>query len=648
MSEQRPAGGPDEGVRNVRNGRTATTGYDSPAPLALDLRSADARDKPSRNDSMTAQLCTAIGGPVGDHALIGRARFWTPMRVLLAFTVVFLALGWFAKAGCIQQTEVAGGGLTLDWNDGRQYTAMCYSDTVPLYGAERLNEGAFPYKKFWVEETPGGDTEIRHMEYPVLSGLYQYVSMLVAKSWDAGPLPGALQVVLYFNVVALGLAVAWLVTIWATALLSGRRVWDAALVACSPLVIVHAFTNFDFLATAFAALGLLAWARRRPLLAGVLLGLGGAAKLYPLLLLGPILVLCLRADPMQRTPRAQLSVRLRDIDSRDALATWFGEIPMRIRLLATRPLGAAGLTAAGAFGTWGLVNLPIAALYPEGWREFFRLNTTRHADPDSLYNVVMSFTDWAGFDGPLRHGETPTVLNLVSLLLFAAACLGIAYIGLTAPRRPRLAQLCFLVIAAFLLTNKVWSPQYSLWLVPIAVLALPHRRVLLAWMTIDALVWVPRMFYYLGIDRKGLPEQWFTGTVLLRDLAVLTLCGLIIRQIYRPDEDLVRRDYLDDPVGGVVDRAPDPLLPWLPEILRPRISLDTHWTRATATARAGSRDSGAEAGRPATREPAGPTAFRDAAIPTAESVPAVPVPAGADPDPAAMRFRSTDRTAEFR
>lgn len=603
-------GGPDDGVGpgNGRTGRTDTAGYDSPAPLARDLRSADARDKPSRNDSMTAQLCTVVGGPVGDHALIGRSRYWTPMRVLLAFTVIFLAFGWFAKAGCIQQTTTSGGLLTLDWNNGRQYTAMCYSDTVPLYGAERLNEGAFPYKKSWVEETPGGDTEVRHMEYPVLSGMYQYVSMLVAKSWDASPLPGALQVVLYFNVVALGLSVAWLVTVWATALLSGRRIWDAALVACSPLVIVHGFTNFDFLATAFAALGLLAWARRRPLLAGVLLGLGGAAKLYPLLLLGPILVLCLRADPMHRTPRAQQATRLRDIDSVVALRSWLDELPARIRLLGTRPLGAAGLTVGGALATWAVVNLPIAVLYPDGWREFFRLNTTRHADPDSLYNVVVSFTDWSGFDGVLRHGEPPTVLNSVSLLLFVAACLGIAYIGLTAPRRPRLAQLCFLVIAAFLLTNKVWSPQYSLWLVPIAVLALPHRRVLLAWMTIDALVWVPRMFYYLGEDRKGLPEQWFTATVLLRDLAVIGLCALIVRQIYRPEQDLVRRDYLDDPVGGVVDNAGDPLLPWLPEVLRPRISRETHWTGAAAAKRAHPREPAAVAfPSRARQENAGPT-----------------------------------------
>ena len=30
----------------------------------------------------------------------------------------------------------------------------------------------------------------------------------------------------------------------------------------------------------------------------------------------------------------------------------------------------------------------------------------------------------------------------------------------------------FLIVAAFVITNKVYSPQYSLWLVPLAVLAL--------------------------------------------------------------------------------------------------------------------------------------------------------------------------------
>jgi uncharacterized membrane protein len=226
--------------------------------------------------------------------------------------------------------------------------------------------------------------------------------------------------------------------------------------------------------------------------------------------------------------------------------------------------------AVAAFLAWLVVNLPLMVLFPRGWSEFFRLNTRRGDDMDSLYNVIQTFTGWGGFDQHLGLWQPPVILNAVIALLFAVCCAGIGYIALTAPQRPRMAQLAFLVVAAFLLTNKVWSPQFSLWLVPLAVLALPHRRILLAWMTIDALVWVPRMMYLYGQQNRGLPEQWFTATVLLRDIAVVVLCVLVVRQIYRPELDLVRwGGRLDDPAGGPFDQAPDNPPRWLPDRLRP-------------------------------------------------------------------------------
>ncbi|HPY25976.1 MAG TPA: hypothetical protein PLK19_16835, partial [Mycobacterium sp.] len=58
-------------------------------------------------------------------------------------------------------------------------------------------------------------------------------------------------------------------------------------------------------------------------------------------------------------------------------------------------------------------------------------------------------------------------------------------------------------------------------------------------------------------------------TVLVRDVAVLVLVGLVIRQIYRPGADLVRRRGVDDPAGGVFDRAPDAFPDRWPQRLRP-------------------------------------------------------------------------------
>ena len=507
---------------------------ESSSPGRLDRRSLrPGRDRvvPSWTDRLAAQASRPFGGPLGEHAVVGRHWFWTPLRVVLLLATFTLVLGWFAKAPCLQEYADGSGLAQLDWRNDRQYYSMCYSDTVPLYTAERLHENGFPYRTSWIDNAGTEHEQVRYMEYPVLTGLFQWFNAQLAQAWiaaaEAGWLPGALTVVVYFDITAFWLALAWLVAVWAVVRLRPGRPWDAVLVAISPIVAVHVFTNFDALAAGLATAGMLAWARRRPELAGLLIGLGGAAKLYPLFILGPLLLLCWRA----------------------------GRLPDGVR---------AALAAAVA---WAAVNLPIAMAYPAGWREFFRLNSERGADPDSLYNALAHFTGWAGFDGQLAPGETPTMLNLVSGALFVLACIGIGWIALTAPRRPRLASLAFLVVAAFLLTNKVWSPQYSLWLVPLAVLALPHARAILAWMAIDAVLWGPRMAYYLGIDDKGLPQDWFLGFVLLRDVAVVVLCALVIRSVYRPETDPVRAPGgvetpdVDDPDGGVLDHAPDAIEP---------------------------------------------------------------------------------------
>ncbi len=516
----------------------------SPARLARDLRSADDRDLPSRTDVLGAALSGVVGGPVGRHAMIGRAPFLTPFRVMLLIALVFLGLGYTTKAPCLVTT---GSGTAdqrvANWQNQRAYYEFCYSDTVPLYTAELLNLGKFPYKSSWIETDSAhkpriqydGTRAIRYMEYPVLTGMYQYASMSVAKTYTALSklvrIPVVAEVIMFFNISAFGLALAWMATVWATMRMSGRRVWDAAIVAGSPILIFQAFTNFDALATGCAAGAMLAWSRRKPVVAGVLIGIGVALKLYPLLLLIPLAMLAVRTGK------------------------W-------------RPVVK---TAIAALVTWIAVNLPIMLMYPRGWSEFFRLNTRRGDDMDSLYNVVKSFTGWSGFDTNLGFWEPPTVLNTVTAVLFVLCCAAIAYVAWTAPQRPRLAQLAFLVVAAFLLTNKVWSPQYSLWLVPLAALALPHRRILLAWMTIDALIWIPRMLYLYDDPKLGLPEQFFTTTVLLRDIAVIGLCALVIRAIYRPEVDLVRwGGRVDDPSGGVFDEADDNPPRWLPARLRPR------------------------------------------------------------------------------
>jgi hypothetical protein len=58
---------------------------------------------------------------------------------------------------------------------------------------------------------------------------------------------------------------------------------------------------------------------------------------------------------------------------------------------------------------------------------------------------------------------------------------------------------------------------------------------------------VPRMYYYLTPENMGLSPDWFLGTVLLRDAAVVGLCVLVVRSVLRPVTDPVRAIGLDDP-----------------------------------------------------------------------------------------------------
>jgi len=468
---------------------------------------------PTWSDPVATAASTAIGGPWGRHASVGRNRFWTPLRVVLAMGIVVLAFAW------IKQEPCAAG----NWSGSKQYTHFCYSDSVPLFGIHGLDSGAVPYFDAAVE-------------YPVLTGWFMYGASRLSAIYDAaslnnGLLPDLPAVYSYYAVTALLLSLCALAMVWAVQRLSGRRPWDAAMVALSPLLFVHAFTNWDLWAIAWSSAGLVAWSRRRPVLAGVLIGFGTAAKLYPLLFLGVLFVLCLRAG------------RLREF----------------------------GLTTAASLVTWTAINVPVALAAPENWSLFFRLNQTRTADPDSLWRIAEHFGGSTGatlFDAVLGPGASPTGLNLAVALATAAVCAGVAFVGLRAPVRPRLPQLLFLLLAGFLLVNKVWSPQFSLWLLPLAVLARPEWRLLLAWQAAEAFLWGPRLLWYLGVDNSGIRIEWFFLAVGIRDVLVIALMAYVLRDLWDPRWDIVRRSGMDDPAGGVLDAAPDRF----PDFLR-RMSL---------------------------------------------------------------------------
>jgi uncharacterized membrane protein len=268
---------------------------------------------------------------------------------------------------------------------------------------------------------------------------------------------------------------------------------------------------------ALAAGGLAAWAAQRQYLAGVLLGLAVATKFYPLLFFGALLLLCLRAGRMREFWKA------------------FG----------------AGLLA------WLVVNLPVAIPATAGWARFYAFSRDRGADWGSVWYL------FEHYNIPVLGDSAQGTLNLMSSGAFALACVGIAFLALAAPRRPRLPQLCFLLLGAFLILNKVWSPQYVIWLVPLAVLARPRVWPYVLWQLAEVAYFFAIWGYFVNMYQSpaGLTGGWYFVILAARLVSVGLVGVTIVHDILRPEKDRVRASGLnDDPAGGVLDGAPDRLV----------------------------------------------------------------------------------------
>ncbi|HET8604293.1 MAG TPA: glycosyltransferase 87 family protein [Marmoricola sp.] len=471
---------------------------------------------PTLTDPVARSMSEVVGGPVGRH---GRPhRWWTPVRVLLAvFTVVF-ALGLVQKAPCIGS----------DWNsDTVRYSRMCYSDVPYLYTGRGLAERQWPYSD------GGRPGRYPAMEYPVGIAYVAWVASELTGLVATGPpeaqraatapaniwgMPGmATEINSYFLITAVLLFGAGLVATWFLAGVHRRRPWDAMAFALSPALLLAGLVNWDLLAVACTAGALWAWSRGRPVWAGVLVGLGTATKLYPLFLLGAFLVVAVRRR---------------------------------------RPVWAA-YALGGAVLAWLLAQVPAWATGGfDRWSVFWTFNADRGPDLGSLWLVAQD----AG------HGASAHTVNVVSGLVFAACCVAILGLGLRVQHPPRVAQVAYLVTVSFLLVNKVYSPQYVLWLLPLAVLARPRWRDQLVWQAAEVfyfgMVWIYLGGWLQGSSGTGSPA--YDAAIVVRAAAELGLAALVVRDMVRPEHDPAR--VLDAAAGPCVEA--DPMTP-LPSVTRP-------------------------------------------------------------------------------
>ncbi|WP_313536577.1 hypothetical protein [Sphingomonas sp.] len=323
------------------------------------------------------------------------------------------------------------------WTGAIQYISGCYSDAPPFWGERHVGAGRIPYF-----QTP--------MEYPVLTGLQIWIEGALARGLFGAGADGAT----FLAAVSLGnaLLAALILTMFVRAGLDRVRLW---LWACAPPLILYLGHNWDLGAVTLAVAAMLAARRQRLVLAAALAALGAAAKLFPVLLL-PLIGLAALTAPGQ---------------------AW------RIRMMT------AARCALAAIGTWAAVNLPVALAAPENWSEFYRFSAARPGTVAATWSVLSDQGVWV--TGTAQRNLAASF----AFLLGATAIVGLGW----RKHRERLLVLFTPVLAWFLLTNKVWSPQFDLWLFPLLVMTGPRLTPIAVFVIGDIAAYVTEFWWLAGL-----------------------------------------------------------------------------------------------------------------------------------------------------
>lgn len=295
---------------------------------------------------------------------------------------------------------------------------VCGVDIARLYEERGIDRSHPPYFD-------------RDLEYPPVIGLEMYA---VTFLFD-----GALR--LKFLLSALVLGALAVLTTWALWLRFGKRTWRWAL---APPLLLQGLTNWDLLSVAPATIALLQWDAGRAFGAGLLLGIGAAAKLVPGLYVPLLAVAC---------------------------------VPTRMWKRASAVLGGAVLGA-------GVFAIPVYALAPDALRHFVEFH--RQRGPISSTPWYYLFRDLQMHQW-LAEERMVTIVNIASPMLCGLLFI-VILLGTMRGRIDPIAA-CALATIAFILTNKIYSPQYDLWLVPFLVMLPVRTKLVVHFYVASTLVW---------------------------------------------------------------------------------------------------------------------------------------------------------------
>ena len=284
----------------------------------------------------------------------------------------------------------------------------------------------------------------------------------------------------YFNVNIFFLILLFIATV---VLVRKIRPEFAYLVPVAPAMIASLYINWDLWAIATMMLAIYWFDRKKYLYSALIMGLSISTKFLPVFLLIPIAFILWRDDKVKEL------------------------------------IKYVGVVAA----TWIALNLPFALTTPTGWWRFYKLNLERGPDWGSFWLALQQL------------GISLTNLNYLSVLLLLIALTSVAIMLFELKYTPTLASVAFIVLASVMVASKVYSPQYVLWLTPLAAIALTNKKDLHAfwlWQATEVIYHVAIWQHIASVTgaKFGLAATPYAILTLVRIAGTIYLMAVLARR----------------------------------------------------------------------------------------------------------------------
>ena len=255
------------------------------------------------------------------------------------------------------------------------------------------------------------------------------------------------------------------------------------LLPLAPAMIASLYINWDLWAIATMMLAIYWFDRKAYLYSSIAIAVSISTKFLPVFLLLPILFILWRSNQIRELVKYAITT----------VAIWLA------------------------------INLPFALTTPTGWWRFYKLNMEREADWGSL---------WLAFS---QLGLGLANLNYLAILLLLIGLTSFVIFLFEVKNTPTLASVAFIVLAIVMIASKVYSPQYVLWLTPLAVIALTNKKDLHAfwiWQIAETLYHVA-IWQHLALFTGaafGLQQGGYATITLIRIAATIYLAWTLIKR----------------------------------------------------------------------------------------------------------------------